>query len=107
MHRDSTEGESGEDWRETLLMNAGNTSDQPPEPSIQLQTLPGRIPKGEGDSLQRNVGDGTLQEEWQPDTAAVQDTSTAQESPGVDQRESWSRPKRLRRQPAYLNDFVL
>ena len=42
MHRDTAEAASGGDCRETLLMNAGGTSDQPSGQSIQLQTIPGQ-----------------------------------------------------------------
>ena len=35
-----TTSASCEDWRDTLLMNAGNTGDQPFEHSTQLQIIP-------------------------------------------------------------------
>ena len=104
MHRDSTEAASGEDWRETLLMNSGGTSDQSGH-SAQLQTIPGQgsIPEQESDLIQGNVADELRPaEESQPATATAQDRvqeSAVQESPGVHP----SRPRRLWRRPPYIN----
>lgn len=103
MHRGSTEAASREDWREKLLMNAGNTSDQPSEHTTQLQTIPeqGSIPEQESVLTQGNAADELRPtEESHPATAAAQDR--VQESPGIHS----SRPKRLRRRPAYLTDYV-
>ena len=103
MHRGSTEAASREDWREKLLMNAGNTSDQPSEHTTQLQTIPeqGSIPEQESVLTQGNAADELRPtEESHPATAAAQDR--VQESPGIHS----SRLKRLRRRPAYLTDYV-
>ena len=91
IHRDTTEAASGEDWRETLVINAGGTSDQPSRQSTQLQTIPGQgsISEQESDLIQRNAANELRPaEESQPSIAAAQNRvqeSAVQKSPGVHQ----------------------
>ena len=110
--------ESGqsEDWRETLLMGAGDMKDQPIyQKDVEQENLL-ELPEQEttAEPVQENPtkqsGSGSSQEggttavnrqEVDMPSPAVQDTSVPSSSSTRP-----SRPKRTRRRPAYLNDFI-
>jgi len=111
--------ESGqsEDWRETLLMGAGDMEDQPIyQKDVEQENLL-ELPEREtnAEPVQENPteqsGSGSSQQEGgttavncqevDVPSLAVQDTSVPSSSSTRP-----SRPKRTRRRPAYLNDFV-
>lgn len=111
--------ESGqsEDWRETLLMGAGNMKDQPiyqkdveqenllelPEQETTAEPVQENPTEqsGSGSSQQQGGTTAVNRQEVDMPSPAVQDTSVPSSSSTRP-----SRPKRTRRRPAYLNDFI-
>ena len=113
--------ESGqsEDWRETLLMGAGDMKDQPiyqkdvgqenllelpeqettAEPVLENPTE--QSGSGSGSSQQQGGTTAVNRQEVDMPSPAVQDTSVPSSSSTRP-----SRPKRTRRRLAYLNDFI-
>ena len=112
MHEEGGKGGHCEDWRETLLMNTGSTN-QPSEESLQFreEQLQPRDDPGQRDSLDEDVVNQSPKDANQQ----LQDSPTlsmtlAQETPrpvhDVPIAEPLSRPRRERRRPAYLTDYV-
>ena len=111
--------ESGqsEDWRETLLMGAGDMKDQPIyQKDVEQENLL-ELPEQEttAEPVQENAaeqsGSGSSQQE--EGTRAVDCQEVDMPSPAVQDTfvpssssTRPSRPKKTRRRPAYLNDFI-
>ena len=111
--------ESGqsEDWRETLLMGAGDMKDQPiyqkdveqenllelPEQETTAEPVQENSTEqsGSGSSQQQGGTTAVNRQEVDMPSPAVQDTSVPSSSSTRP-----SRPKRTRRRLAYLNDFI-
>ena len=107
MHEEGGKGGHCEDWRETLLMNTGCTH-QPSEESLQFRE----------EQLQPrdNLDEDIVNQSPKDTKQRLQDypslsMTPAQETPKLVQdeprpAESSSRPRRERRRPAYLTDYV-
>ena len=126
MHEEGGKGGHCEDWRETLPMNTGST-DQPSEESLQSreEQLQPQNSSGQRDSLNEDVinqspKDANQQLQDYPSlsmTPAQETPRPVQDMAGLTKHklrpahdvpiaESSSRPRRERRRPAYLTDYV-
>ena len=106
-----------EDWRETLLMGAGDMKDQPicqkdvgqenllelPEQETTAEPVQENptVQSGSGSSQQQGGMTAGNRQEVEMPSPAVEDTSVPSSSSTRP-----SRPKRTRRRPAYLNNFI-
>ena len=126
MHEEGGKGGHCEDWRETLLMNTGST-DQPSEESLQSreellqpQNSPGQRDSLNEDVINQSPKDANQQLQDYPSLSMTQAQETprpVQDMAGLTKHksrpahdvpiaESSSRPRRERRRPAYLTNYV-
>ena len=119
VHEEGGKGGHCEDWRETLLMNTGSTN-QPSEEQLQPQNSPGQRDSLNEDVVNQSPKDASQQLQdysslsmtpAQETPRPVQDmTGLTKHKPrpthDVPIAESSSRPRRERRRPAYLTDYV-
>ena len=97
MHEESAKRGDSEDWRETLLMNSGS----PVQSSSPVQAIP-----EQSDSSEETVANGSsghANQQWE-ELPTVQTEGSTSSSPTP--RVQSSRPRRERRLPAYLTDYV-
>ena len=116
MYQESVnEGGQSEDWRETLLMGMGDMKDQPicqkdveqrnllelPEQETAVESRQENPTKQSGSGSNQQEGGTTAEDCQEVDvpSPAVQDTSVPSSSSTKP-----SRPKRTRRQPAYISE---
>ena len=119
VHEEGGKGGHCEDWRETLLMNTGSTN-QPSEEQLQPQNSPGQRDSLNEDVVNQSPKDASQQLQDYPPlsmTPAQETPRPVQDMAGLTKHkprpahdvliaESSSRPRRERRRPAYLTDYV-
>ena len=117
MHEEDGKGGHCADWREALLMNTGSADQPPEEPSqpqeeqLQLQDSPGQRDSLEENAVNQSPEDVNQQLEDNLPLSMVQDMprptrDKPRPAQDVPRAESSSRPRRERRRPAYLTDYV-
>jgi len=97
MHEEGTKGGDSEDWREKVLMNYGSPFGQ----VLQPQAVPKQSSSAEETVVTGSSGHANQQLEELP-TVQTEGGSTPTPTPRIRS----SRPRRERRRPAFLADYV-
>jgi len=100
MHEEGAKGGDSEDWRETLLMNSGNPSTV--QSSSPVQAIPEQSDSAEETVANGSLGHANQQLEELPTVQTEEGSTSSSPTPRVQS----SRPRRERRRPAYLTDYV-